>query len=179
LTIFQEDQGFLPGEAESIQLTKQTVEEQPADPEKNMAARASQKKQSTRYDNAQTDAMAEESKEHSRSYHAEVNATATDAVRKAETDIVIDDPRTTSGVKIEKERLETTVMLLQQKLNDKEDSDTLSVKLLESKRGAERERDELKSENFTLKGKVEELTSHKQQLQKELSEQIELLKQAN
>lgn len=123
--------------------------------------------------------MAEESKEQSKSQHAEVNAAAADAVRKAETDIVIDDPRSASDVKIEKERLETTVMLLQQKLNDKEDRDTLSVKLLESKRGAERERDELKSENFTLKGKVEELTSHKQQLQKELSEQIELLKQAN
>ena len=65
-----------------------------------------------------------------------MNAAASDAVAKAETDIVIDDPRAASDVKIEKERLETTVMLLQQKLNDKEDRDTLSVKLLESKRGS-------------------------------------------
>lgn len=75
-----------------------------------------------------------------------------------------------SDVKIEKERLETTVMLLQQQLNDKEDRDVLSVKLLEGKRGAERERDDLKAENITLKSRVEELSSHKQQLQKELAE---------
>ena len=175
LTIFQEDQGFLPGEAESVQLTKTTAEEAAAEAEGNVA-RASLKKQSARYE---ADAMAEESKEQSRSHQAEVNAAAADAVRKAETDIVIDDPRAASEVKIEKERLETTVVLLQQKLNDREDSDTLSAKLLEGKRGAERERDELKSENFTLKGKVEELTSHKQQLQKELSAQIGLLREAN
>lgn len=74
---------------------------------------------------------------------------------------MIDDPRTASDVKIEKERLETTCMLLQQKLNDKEDRDTLSVKLLETKRAAERERDDLKTDNFTLKCQLEEQTSHK------------------
>lgn len=175
LTIFHEDQGFLPGEAESIQLSKTTAEEAAAEAEGNVA-RVSVKKQSSRYE---ATSMAEESKEQSRTHQAEVNVAAADAVRKAETDIVIDDPRAASEVKIEKERLETTIVLLQQRLNDREDSDTLSAKLLESKRGAERERDELKSENFTLKGKVEELSSHKQQLQKELSAQIELLREAN
>ena len=78
-----------------------------------MQVRLHSKKQSTRYDNHQAEAesMAEESKEQSR--HIEVNGAAADAVKKAETDIVIDDPRAASDVKIEKERLETTCMLLQ------------------------------------------------------------------
>lgn len=63
-----------------------------------------------------------------------VNITASAAVNKAETDIVVKDGTTMSDLKIEKERLETTVMLLQQKLSDKEDGDIISMKFLERKR---------------------------------------------
>ena len=71
--------------------------------------------------------------------------------------IVVDDPRLFSETKIEKERLEKTVLVLQQKLNDKQDHDELSELLQKGKRAAEKERDELKEQNFILKNQIKEL----------------------
>ena len=78
-------------------------------------------------------------------------------MKKAESSIVVDDPRLFSETKIEKERLEKTVLVLQQKLNDKQDHDELSELLQKGKRAAEKERDELKEQNFILKNQIKEL----------------------
>lgn len=79
------------------------------------------------------------------------NNAANSAVNTAEKNITVTDGKSLSDLKIEKERLETTVMLLQQKLSDKEDGDVISMKFLERKREAEKERDDFKSDNITLR----------------------------
>lgn len=104
------------------------------------------------------------------SEHRKVNVTADNAVSKAEKDIVVNDGKSLSDLKIEKERLETTVMLLQQKLNDKEDSDKISMKFLDRKTDAEKQRDQYQNENTQLKSQVQKLTNHKEQYQNELKE---------
>jgi hypothetical protein len=63
----------------------------------------------------------------------------------------VDDGRTMSDLKIEKERLETTVRLLQQKLNDKNDDEEFVFKMKDGKREADNQRNEYQTENIALK----------------------------
>lgn len=157
LTIFQEDQPFSQAS--------------------NGGGQKDPKNVSTRYDNAVT--VTEQTTTVIRAEQEQTNQNATEAVRKAGAGILIDDPRQFSEMKIEKERLEKTVIVLQQKLNDKCDTDELSELLHKGKRAAEKERDELKELNFNLKNQIKELNQHKTQLEQSLKEHIELLKQAN
>lgn len=192
IIIYQEDQGFTPSGDDSGQIQGKSLNKLSSvdsDTKENVFVNqgpksgSNGKKESTRYDQAKTDIELTEQFSEDKSIleqQAQINKTAEEAVRKAETGITLpDDPREVSNLKIEKERLEKTIDVLEQQLSDKKDGDALGELLLKTRREAEKDRDQLKHDNFRLENLVQELTQQKEQLQREAVQFVEQLKYTN